>query len=131
MQPHAEYRVVVDGRSSHPAEVASGRCLIPFDRREGISVEAAAEIAGKSVRTLRLWCEQHQIGRRVGGGPWVVSRPALEMLLNDDQRALSAYLSGDRESPLVTGYFERVGLQHLPAKWGRHVAAIAATATYP
>jgi hypothetical protein len=107
------------------------RCLIPFDRREGISVEATAEIAGKSVRTLRLWCEQHQIGRRVGGGPWVVSRPALEMLLNDDYSALSTYLAGDRENQAVIGYFERVGLRHLPAKWSRHAAAIAATATYP
>lgn len=84
-------------------------CLIPFDQREGNLVEAAAEIAGKSVRTLRLWCEQHQIGRRVGGGPRVVSRPALEMLLNDDYSALSTYLAGDRENQAVIGYFERVG----------------------
>ncbi|GJD94523.1 hypothetical protein OCOJLMKI_1726 [Methylobacterium iners] len=29
------------------------RCLIPFDRREGISIEEAAEISGKSAQTMR------------------------------------------------------------------------------
>lgn len=74
------------------------RCLIPFDRREGISIEEAAEIAGKSVRTMWLWCEQHRIGRRVGGGPWVVSVVALRMLLDDDLPSLKAYLRGNRTS---------------------------------
>jgi len=131
MQPHAGHSAVADSRSPRFATAAHDRCLIPFDRREGISVEVAAEIAGKSVRTLRLWCEQYRIGRRVGGGPWVVSRPALEMLLNDDHHALAAYLAGDRASGIVLAYFDQVGLQNLPAKWGRHAAAIAATATYP
>ena len=43
-------------------------CLVPFDRREGLSLAQAAKIAGKPVDTVRLWCLNHDIGRRVGGG---------------------------------------------------------------
>jgi hypothetical protein len=107
----------------------SSRCLIPFDRREGISIEEASEIAGKSIRTMRLWCEQHHIGRRVGGGPWVVSIVALEMLLNDDATALKTYLAGNRSSALVAAYYERIGLGSVVAKWNRPFAAISAMPT--
>ena len=103
--------------------------LVPFSRREGCSVEEAAEIAGKSVRTMRLWCEQHHIGRHVGGGPWVVSRVALEMLLDGNQVALSAYLAGDRSGQTVVRYFERVGLQDLVQRWQNLGSAMSATAT--
>jgi hypothetical protein len=42
--------------------------LCPFDKRECITLKQAADIAGKSESTLRGWCEQHGLGRRVGGG---------------------------------------------------------------
>nr|WP_312016088.1 helix-turn-helix domain-containing protein [Bradyrhizobium sp. JYMT SZCCT0428] len=82
--------------------------LIPYDPREGTSLKEAAARAGKSDSTLRNWCEQHGLGRRVGGSVWVVSKPALEMFLDGDLAALAAYHQGDRDSPLVAPYFTRV-----------------------
>lgn len=87
------------------------RVLVPFDKREAITLRQAATIAGRSESTLRSWCQVHFIGRRVGGGPWMVSRVALAMFLDDDARALRAYLAGDRESELVASYFRRAGIR--------------------
>lgn len=84
--------------------------LVPFDRREAIDLAAAAEIAGKSPSTVRTWCALYNIGRRVGGGSWQVSRIALAMFLDADRKGLEAYLSGDRSGPLVRDYFHRMGL---------------------
>src|SRR6266478_1921660 len=84
--------------------------LIPYDRREGFSLGEAAHLAGKSVCTIRNWCLQHGLGRRVGGGTWVVIKVALAMFLDDDMVALASYQSGDRSSPLVAPYFERFNL---------------------
>jgi hypothetical protein len=118
---------------SRPKRERSGRevpqVLVPFSRSEGCSVEEAAENAGKSVRTMRLWCEQHHIGRRVGGGPWVVSRVALEMLLDGNNDALDAYLSGDRFCAPVVKYYERIGLADLIQRWHSNGAAISAMTT--
>lgn len=86
--------------------------LIPWDREEAISVEEAAYAAMKSAQTVRAWARDRHIGRRVGGGTWMISHPALMMLLNDDEAALSAYLAGERLSPLVRRYFDR--LQIIP-----------------
>jgi hypothetical protein len=83
------------------------RVLVPFDVREGIDLRVAANRAGKSETTIRNWCVQHGLGRRVGGGVWVVSKVALAMHLDSDADALSAYLAGDRSSPAVKSYFER------------------------
>lgn len=86
------------------------KVLTPYDPREGISLKKAAARAGKSETTLRNWCVQHGLGRRVGGGVWVVSKVALAMFLDGDRRALAAYLAGDRSSSLVKEYFVRVGV---------------------
>lgn len=83
--------------------------LIPFDRREALSLRQAAEISGKSVETIRRWCALHDIGRRIGG-QWAVSRPALMMMLDGDYRVLALYLAGDRRNPEVETYFERAGI---------------------
>jgi len=83
--------------------------LIPFNRSEAISTGEAAEIAGRTVRTVRDWCLLHDIGRRIGG-QWSVSKVALAMWLDGNTEALSAYLSGDRNSPKVTEYFRRCGV---------------------
>ena len=48
--------------------------LIPYDKREGIPLNIAAERAGKSPGTIRNWCIEHGIGRRVGSGQWIVSK---------------------------------------------------------
>ncbi|KRR06206.1 hypothetical protein CQ12_11510 [Bradyrhizobium jicamae] len=89
---------------------AHWQVLIPFDAREGVSLGQAAKRAGKSETTLRNWCVQHGLGRRVGGGVWVVSKVALTMFLDDDQEALAAYLAGDRSSSIMKHYFEQVGI---------------------
>jgi len=39
--------------------------LIPYDKREGIPLNVAAERAGKSPGTIRNWRIEHGIGRRV------------------------------------------------------------------
>lgn len=84
--------------------------LIPFDVREAIDLKTAARVAGKSSATIRDWAARLDIGRRVGGGNWMVSLPALQMHLDGDKAALTAYLRGDRESPGVVAYFERAGI---------------------
>ena len=78
--------------------------LVPFDAREGISLSQAAQ------STVRSWCVQHGLGRRVGGGVWVVSKVALSMFLDGDWKALAAYLAGDRSSSLVIPYFKQFKL---------------------
>jgi hypothetical protein len=85
------------------------KVLIPFDQSEAISLTEAGVIAGRGRETIRLWAIDHGIGRLVAGR-WAVSRVALAMYLDDDREALDEYLSGDRQSPRVRPYFERVGL---------------------
>jgi hypothetical protein len=86
------------------------RVLIPYDKREGMTLDQAAKVAGKSRATLRRWCIDHNIGRRVGGGEWIVSRVALAMHLDGNEGALGTYLLGDRESERVLAYFRRMGV---------------------
>ncbi len=82
-------------------------CLVPYDSREAISLKEAAAIAGRSVGTIRNWCEAFGIGRKIGG-QWRVSRIALAMFLDGDQRALAMYLDGERADGIVARYFERL-----------------------
>jgi hypothetical protein len=95
----------------------SSHVLVPYDRREGMTLRDAAKLAGKSEGTVRTWCQQHDIGRRVAGGPWCVSTVALAMLLDGNADALAAYLAGDRHGPLVASYYERLGLGGLLRTW--------------
>ena len=90
--------------------------LIPFDRREAISLREAAKIANRSEGTVRGWCAQFDIGRRVGNGPWQVSRVALAMFLDGDADALREYLSGNRCGQTVAGYFGRFNIP-LVTQW--------------
>jgi hypothetical protein len=90
-----------------PQEESTWIVLKPFDIREGIDLKAAAKRAGKSQTTIRNWCNQRGLGRRVGGGVWVVSKVALTMHLDGDADALKAYLAGDRSSQTIKLYFER------------------------
>jgi hypothetical protein len=95
-----------------PTRVISERryILVPYDRREAMSIERAAERAGKSPSTLRNWCEKNGIGRRIGNGHWEVSKIALQILLDGNTDALAAYHAGDRRDPTVMAYFEKSGL---------------------
>ncbi len=82
--------------------------LTPYDPREGMTLKQAAARAGKSGTTVKNWCLNRGVGRRVAGGVWVVSKPALEMLLDDDHAALLAYHAGDRSpGSAARHYFER------------------------
>ena len=87
--------------------------LIPYDKREGIPLNVAAERAGKSPGTIRNWCIEHGIGRKVGGGQWIVSKVALAMFLDGATSALNAYKAGERSTPVVMNYFRRLGLGEL------------------
>jgi hypothetical protein len=58
---------------------------------------------------MRQWAGVHDIGRLVGSR-LMFSRVALAMCLDDDAKALRAYLSGDSQSEIVT-YFARFGLE--------------------
>ena len=81
--------------------------LIPWDREEATDLEHAAWIARKSVSTVRAWAQRHHIGRKIGGGAWMISVPALLMFLDDDADALAAYLEGDRTSEVFRAYSAR------------------------
>ena len=105
-------RLIGDPTTAH---AYTPRCLVPFNRREGLTTAEAAERANRTERTIRMWCRDHDIGRRVAGGPWLVSRVALAMFLNDDAPALRAYLAGDRHSSGITAYFAAEGLEELVA----------------
>jgi hypothetical protein len=71
-------------------EILTSRALIPFNVEESTTIEQAAGIAGKTPRTMRCWCIEQGIGRRIGG-TWRVSKVALIMLLEGDSEALRAY----------------------------------------
>jgi hypothetical protein len=78
--------------------------LQPYDPAEAINITMAASRAGKSDRTIRNWCLDRHIGRRIGGR-WAVSAVALDMLLAGDESSLQAYLAGDRSSARVVSYY--------------------------
>ncbi|QDM27509.1 helix-turn-helix domain-containing protein [Tardiphaga sp. vice304] len=81
-------------------------CLVPFERSEAMTLKQAAEIAGRTVNTIRNWCEARAIGRMIAGR-WYVSRAALAMFLDGDHAALAAYFEGDRTSSVVAKYLNR------------------------
>lgn len=86
--------------------------LIPFDRREALTLEQAAEIATVSASTVARWCAQFNIGRKIGK-QWRVSRVALQMYLDDNGPALMAYLDGKRDEKRVAIYFARMEIGKL------------------
>ena len=92
------------------AGAENGRVLIPFDRREALTLRKAADTAGRCEATIRSWCDQHGVGRKVGG-LWLVSRVALAMYLDGDAEALAEYLAGQRQTETVAKYYRRLGLE--------------------
>lgn len=86
---------------------------VPFFNGEGISRAEAAQIAGRSPRSIDGYVRRFGIGRR-HFGRILVSRVALAMLAENDTVALRAYLAGDRESARVRWYFRQCGVE-LPA----------------
>jgi hypothetical protein len=97
----------VDGS---PASVTDERkILTPFNPKEAITTAQASVRAGKSVGTIRYWCDKHGIGRKIAGEIHV-SRVALEMLLEGDDAALATYHAGERDTDSVRRYFNALGL---------------------
>lgn len=94
-------------------DASDSHVLRPYDVREVLAVCEAAALAGRSERTVRLWCEAYGIGRRVAKGRVAVSLPALQMLLDGDLRALAAYREHGRWHELAWPYFARLGLGDL------------------
>ena len=85
--------------------------LVPYFPKEAMWLHDAAEFAEVGCSTMRLWCAEYGLGRKLcGGRPWRVSRVALAMHLDGDRAALKAYHGGDRTSALVVGYYSRFGL---------------------
>ena len=78
------------------------------------AVQQAAALAGVTPRTMRRWCVEHGIGRRIGG-IWRVSRIALAMWTEGDIEALAAYRDDGVRGQLeaVARYFRRAGLGKL------------------
>lgn len=54
--------------------------LRPYDPREFMGTAEAAKLAGVCEYTVRIWCGQYLIGRKVAGR-WRVSRAAFDRLL--------------------------------------------------
>jgi|SRR5580658_8667133 hypothetical protein len=96
-----------------PEDAPPPRTLVPFAREERMSIKEAAAIAGRSERTVRNWCVDPGIGRRVGG-IWAVSKVALVMFLDGDLKTLAAYRRGERRSSeSVASYYRRCKLDPL------------------
>jgi hypothetical protein len=83
--------------------------LKPWNVKEAIPLKQAGEIAGRCAETMRMWAEDG-IGRKIAGGRWAISHPALLMRLEGNMSALKAYWKGDRTSPEVRHYFEMAGV---------------------
>lgn len=83
--------------------------LRPFIAAEALSVPAAALIAKCSRGTIRNWASRYGIGRRIAGGHWRISAIALQMLLENDEAALTRFITGDRQSECVRTHIERLG----------------------
>lgn len=84
--------------------------LRPYTVEEAITVAEAARLTRKSPGTIRNWASLRDLGRRVGGGDWQLSRVALAMFLDGDREALALYLKGDRSSAKVVGYFAHLSI---------------------
>ncbi len=83
--------------------------LKPYHAAEALTACQAAELAKRSVRTIREWAARFDLGRRIGGA-WAISKVALQMHLEGNREALALYHAGNRNSPIVTAYFERCGV---------------------
>ena len=83
--------------------------LRPYTRAESRSTEEAAAFCGRTRRTMRNWCVQHNLGRRIGG-VWAMSIVALDLFLSGEHEAHRLYLRGDRQSPAIAAAYARHGV---------------------
>lgn len=67
---------------------------------------------GRSMSTLRRWCDQYGISRKPGGtGRIEVSRVALAMVEQGDFETLEIFREVGRDHPAVRRYFDLLGIQ--------------------
>ena len=97
-------------RSFDLGDEPSSHVLRPFDTREAMSVSAAARAVGYSPAHMRRLVARYDLGRRIGGGNWKVSRAALRMFVENDAEALAAYHEGRRDDPGVQRHLEAIGI---------------------
>lgn len=83
--------------------------LRPFVAKEVFSTREAAQHSRTTPATVINWANKYSIGRLIAAR-WAISRIALEMLLDNDRVALKKYLAGDRTSPAVIAYYERLSV---------------------
>jgi hypothetical protein len=108
MAPEINRNLTIASATPVRAAFAGDRKILsPFDKAGMHQPENGRHHCRQIGITMRGWCEEHGLGRRIGGGSWMVSRVALAMFLDGDIKALRAYHAGDRESELVTLYFRR------------------------
>lgn len=80
-------------------------------RDELMDVKTAADYAGRSDKTIRLWCRDYGIGRQSGpSATFEVNMIGLEMVLHGDFAALEMLRAGDRMAPEVRRYLDHIGL---------------------
>jgi hypothetical protein len=89
------------------------KILDPYHAREAISMAIAAQKAGKEHKTMWRICKKHGLGRKLPDSQWAVSIVALNIYLEGNLQALSAYHQGIRGGPLVARYFKACGLADL------------------
>lgn len=90
-------------------ENTTTKALTPLVWGEAISPKEAAAIARVTPRRITEIVHSHGIGRLVGGRVFV-SKPALQMWIDNDAEALHLYCAGDRFDARVAFYFRRNGL---------------------
>lgn len=90
--------------------VLSPHVLRPFDRREVMTVAEAAEIIGQSEANVRRLVGRYDLGRKVGGGAYSVSRVAWRLFIDGDGEGLRAYHEGRRQHPSVRALYSDLGM---------------------
>jgi hypothetical protein len=74
-----------------------------------MSVAETAQRHGKSVRTIRRWCEELPISHRVGGGPHRISVPLADLYAFGRRSELAAFMDGKPPAAIVLEAFELHG----------------------
>jgi hypothetical protein len=69
------------------ADIFERQILKPWNVKEAITLKQAGEIAGRCAETMRMWAEDG-LGRKIAGGRWAISHPALLMRLEGNSSAL-------------------------------------------
>ena len=87
--------------------------LVPFRLDLVMSLADASERSGRAINTVRTWCAQHHLGRKVGG-TWHIDAIAFELYVDGRFDALERYLNGDRAHPEIVDAFTSLGVPLTP-----------------